>query len=71
MVEALSGSDVLDLSSRSLRNGSIKPLETTLTIREIAQRLRRGSWKSLNNMLYLAAKAARKEEPERAKPRSR
>jgi hypothetical protein len=27
--------------------------ETTLTIREIAQRLHMGSWKSLNNRLYL------------------
>ena len=31
--------------------------ETTLTIREIAERLHMGSWKSLNNKLYLAAKA--------------
>ena len=31
--------------------------ETTLTIRQIAQRLHMGSWKSLNNKLYLAAKA--------------
>jgi REP-associated tyrosine transposase len=31
--------------------------ETTLTIREIAQRLHMGSWKSLNNKLYLARKA--------------
>ena len=31
--------------------------ETTLTIREIAGRLRMGSWKSLNNKLYLAARA--------------
>jgi hypothetical protein len=30
--------------------------ETTLTIRQIAQRLHMGSWKSLNNKLYLAAK---------------
>jgi hypothetical protein len=30
--------------------------ETTLTIRQIAQRLHTGSWKSLNNKLYLAAK---------------
>ena len=28
--------------------------ETTLTIREIGQRLHMGSWKSLNNRLYLA-----------------
>ena len=32
--------------------------ETTLTIRQIAQRLHMGSWKSLNNKLYLAAKAS-------------
>ena len=31
--------------------------ETTLTIREIARRLHMGSWKSLNNKLYLAGKA--------------
>ena len=31
--------------------------ETTLTIREIAGRLHMGSWKSLNNKLYLAARA--------------
>jgi hypothetical protein len=31
--------------------------ETTLTIREIAARLRMGSWKSLNNKLYLTGKA--------------
>jgi len=30
--------------------------ETTLTIREIADRLRMGSWKSLNNKLYLAGR---------------
>jgi len=30
--------------------------ETTLTVREIANRLRMGSWKSLNNKLYLAGK---------------
>ena len=35
--------------------------ETTLTIREIAQRLNMGSWKSLNNQLYLANKARVKE----------
>jgi hypothetical protein len=29
--------------------------ETTLTIRQMAQRLHMGSWKSLNNKLYLAA----------------
>jgi hypothetical protein len=34
--------------------------ETTLTIREIAQRLHLGSWKSLNNRLYLAGKAEKK-----------
>ena len=34
--------------------------ETTLTIREIAKRLEMGSWKSLNNKLYLAGKAERK-----------
>ncbi len=34
--------------------------ETTLTIRQIAQRLHMGSWKSLNNRLYLAGKAKRK-----------
>ncbi len=31
--------------------------ETTLTIRQIAKRLHMGSWKSLNNKLYLAGKA--------------
>ena len=31
--------------------------ETTLSIREIAQRLHMGSWQSLNNKLYLASKA--------------
>jgi len=31
--------------------------ETTLTIREIAGRLRMGSWKSLNNKLYQRRKA--------------
>lgn len=35
--------------------------ETTLTIRQIAQRLQMGSWKSLNNQLYLRSKAASKE----------
>ena len=30
--------------------------EATLTVREIAQRLHMGSWKSLNNKLYLAGK---------------
>ena len=30
--------------------------ETTLTVREIADRLRMGSWKSLNNKLYLAGR---------------
>jgi putative transposase len=34
--------------------------ETTLTIRQIAQRLHMGSWKSLNNQLYLARKAGGK-----------
>jgi hypothetical protein len=34
--------------------------ETILTIREIAERLHMGSWKSLNNKLYLAGKANRK-----------
>jgi hypothetical protein len=29
---------------------------TTPTIREIAKRLRMGSWKSLNNRLYLRSK---------------
>jgi hypothetical protein len=31
------------------------PRETTLTIRQIAQRLCLGSWKSLNHQLYLRA----------------
>jgi len=31
--------------------------ETTLTIRQIAQRLQMGDWKSLNNQLYLRGKA--------------
>ena len=35
--------------------------ETTLTIREIATRLHMGSWKSLNNKLYLARKAKQKQ----------
>jgi REP element-mobilizing transposase RayT len=35
--------------------------ETTLTIRQIARRLHMGSWKSLNNKLYLRKKAAAKE----------
>jgi len=39
--------------------------ETTLTIREIAQRLHLGSWKSLNNRLYLAGKAREKESKRR------
>jgi hypothetical protein len=30
--------------------------ETTMTIREVAERLSMGSWKSLNNKLYLAGK---------------
>jgi hypothetical protein len=32
--------------------------ETTLTIRQIAQRLHMSSWKSLNSELYFAAKAS-------------
>jgi putative transposase len=40
--------------------------ETTLTIRELAARLRMGSWKSLNNKLYLAGKTKHKSAmPER------
>ncbi len=31
--------------------------ETTLTVRPIAQRLLRGSWRSLNSKLYLRRKA--------------
>jgi hypothetical protein len=34
--------------------------ETTLTIRQMARRWNIGSWKSLNNRLYLAAKTNRK-----------
>ena len=34
--------------------------ETTLTLRQIAGRLHLGSWKSLNNKLYLAGKASGK-----------
>jgi hypothetical protein len=34
---------------------------TTLTIREIAQRLNIGSWKSLDNRLYLASKRKARE----------
>ncbi len=30
--------------------------KTTLTLRQIAQRLHLGSWQSLNNQLYLRAK---------------
>jgi hypothetical protein len=42
--------------------------ETTLTIREIAQRLHMGSWKSLNNSLYLAGKRnAKKSRSTRTK----
>jgi REP element-mobilizing transposase RayT len=42
--------------------------ETTLTIREIAQRLHMGSWKSLNNRLYLAGKRnAKKSRSTRTK----
>jgi putative transposase len=42
--------------------------ETTLTIREIARRLHMGSWKSLNNRLYLAGKTKNKATAhERAK----
>ncbi len=37
--------------------------ETTLTVRQIAERLHMGSWKSLNNKLYLR----RKTEPEEVK----
>ena len=33
--------------------------ETTLTIREIAERLHMGSWKNSNNKLYLAGKAGK------------
>jgi hypothetical protein len=35
--------------------------ETILTIRQIARWLHMGSWKSLNNQLYLRKKAAAKE----------
>ena len=41
--------------------------ETTLTIREIAKRLHVGSWKSLNNKLYLLGKATSKG-PKKGKP---
>jgi len=34
--------------------------ETTLTLRQIAERLHLGSWKSLNNKLYLRSKSKRK-----------
>jgi putative transposase len=40
--------------------------ETTLTIREIAARLHMGSWKSLNNKLYLAGKANKTRRHEKA-----
>jgi hypothetical protein len=40
--------------------------ETTLTIRKIAGRLHVGTWKSLNNKLYLAAKAKDKGNDEKA-----
>jgi hypothetical protein len=36
------------------------PRETTLAIREIAERLHLGSWKGLNNEIYRAAKASEK-----------
>lgn len=39
--------------------------ETTLTMRQIARRLHMGSWKSLNNQIYLAGK--RKTNPTKAK----
>lgn len=39
--------------------------ETTLTMREIAKRLHMGSWKSLNNKLYLASKANKGQAGER------
>jgi DNA-directed RNA polymerase specialized sigma24 family protein len=41
--------------------------ETTLSIREIAERLAMGSWKSLNNTLYLALRATQKQKNEKAK----
>jgi len=41
--------------------------ETTLTIREIAERLYMGSWKSLNNKLYLAGKTSRTPTDGKAK----
>jgi hypothetical protein len=34
--------------------------QTTLTIRQIAERLRVGSWKSLNHRLYLRLKSGTK-----------
>jgi len=40
--------------------------ETTLTIREIASRLHMGSWKSLNNKLYLAGKTSKTPQHEQA-----
>jgi putative transposase len=36
--------------------------ETTLTIRQLAERLHMGSWKSLNNKLYLLGKSKRNEQ---------
>jgi Transposase and inactivated derivatives len=39
--------------------------ETTLTIRQIATRLHMGSWKSLNNKLYLAGKTSREMKRKR------
>src|SRR2546423_515715 len=41
--------------------------KTTLTIREIAERLHMGSWKSLNDKLYLAGKASKTPKHEKAK----
>jgi REP element-mobilizing transposase RayT len=41
--------------------------ETTLTIREIAERLHMGSWKSLNNKLYLATKASQRLKRKKGK----
>jgi hypothetical protein len=39
--------------------------ETTQTIRQIAQCLHMGTWKTLNNKLYLAAKASTTRETAR------
>jgi hypothetical protein len=52
-VGAKTGQLKIELAARLQR-------ETTLTIRQMARRRNMGSWKSLNNRLYLAGKMNRK-----------